>query len=84
VIKRLLAPGTRLTSADLVVPRHVALRFAGGGAPGRNRWKSQFVAAVAGELPRSAFRPPPTVRTAVLRLEWRCRPAPGDFGSAPA
>jgi 23S rRNA (adenine-N6)-dimethyltransferase len=68
LLKRLLAPGSRLVTAHLVVPRHVALRWANSGAPGRNRWRLSFDAAVAGTVPPTAFHPPPPGPTAVLRI----------------
>jgi 23S rRNA (adenine-N6)-dimethyltransferase len=71
LIKRLLAPGSRLVAADLVVPRHVALRWLGEQAPGVKRWGQDIVPSVAGKLPRSAFRPGSTGETVVLRLVSR-------------
>jgi 23S rRNA (adenine-N6)-dimethyltransferase len=71
LIKRLLAPGSRLVTADLVVPRHVAARWTGERAPGVNRWRSDFVVVVAARLPCSAFRPPPRREPLVLRFEAR-------------
>lgn len=73
LIKRLLANGSRLVTADLVVPRHVALRWSGDGAPAHSRWGRHFVARVSGSLPRSAFEPPPPCSTAILRIEVRAR-----------
>jgi 23S rRNA (adenine-N6)-dimethyltransferase len=71
LLKRLLAPGSRLMTAHLVVPRHVALRWAFGRAPGAHRWRATFDAAVVAGVPRAAFRPPPPGPTAVLRLTRR-------------
>jgi 23S rRNA (adenine-N6)-dimethyltransferase len=74
LIRRLLSNGSRLITADLVVPRHVAVRWTGGRAPGVNRWRKIFEARVALSLPRTAFRPSPPGETAVLRIERRNAP----------
>ncbi len=58
LLRRLLAPGSRLIRADLIVPVHVAHRWAIGRAPGDRRWRAQFDATVERRLPPSAFRPP--------------------------
>jgi 23S rRNA (adenine-N6)-dimethyltransferase len=64
LVRALLAPGSRLVAADLVLPRAVVSRFvATGGRP----W-----ALRAGlRLPRRAFRPPPRVDSAVLVIRRR-------------
>lgn len=69
LLRRLLDPGSRLVSADLVVPVPVAARWAAGRAPGARRWGWVFDARVVRRLPPDAFRPPPRAATAVLRLE---------------
>lgn len=65
----LLAPGSRLVAADLVLQRAVVRRYTQGrraGAGGR-RWSLR-----AGRpLPRHAFRPPPKVDSAVLVVRRR-------------
>ena len=71
LLRRLLAPGSRLLGADLVVPRHVAVRWAVGRAPGSGRWRRTFDARVVRPVPRSAFRPPPPGDVVVLRLSPR-------------
>jgi 23S rRNA (adenine-N6)-dimethyltransferase len=71
LIRRLLSNGSRLVSADLVVPRHVAVRWASGRVSGTYRWHQTFDASVRCPLPRSAFRPPPPGPVAVLRIERR-------------
>lgn len=71
IIRRLLSPGSRLLSADLVVPRHVAVRCAAGRGPGAPRWGATFDARLVARLPRSAFRPQPPGDAAVLRFERR-------------
>jgi 23S rRNA (adenine-N6)-dimethyltransferase len=71
VLRRLVAPGSRLVTADLVVPRHIAVRWSRLRAPGSVRWSQTFDARVTRLLPRVAFRPPPPGDTAVLRIERR-------------
>jgi 23S rRNA (adenine-N6)-dimethyltransferase len=71
LLRRLLSPGSRLVTADLVVPRHVARRWTGGGAPGARRWATAFVARTSGALPPDAFRPRAPAHPIVLRLERR-------------
>jgi 23S rRNA (adenine-N6)-dimethyltransferase len=68
LLKRLVAPGSRLVTAHLVVPRHVAVHWVGTGAPGAHRWWLTFDATMLTTLPRRAFCPPPPVPTAVLRI----------------
>ena len=55
----LLAPGSRLVAADLVLQRAVARRHASRRARG-------FRVSVGASVPRRAFRPPPQVDSAVL------------------
>jgi 23S rRNA (adenine-N6)-dimethyltransferase len=71
VLRRLLAPGSRLQRADLVLPRWVAHRWASGRAPGHRRWAAQFEARVGRSLPPWAFRPAATTPTAVLVITRR-------------
>jgi 23S rRNA (adenine-N6)-dimethyltransferase len=68
ILKRLVSPGSRLMAADLVVPEHIARRWADGRAPGTHRWGRVHAASIGRTLPRSAFDPPSTVRTVVLRI----------------
>ena len=58
LLSRLLAPGSRLVRADLIVPVHVAYRWATGRAPGHGRWRAHFDVAVGRRVAPSAFRPP--------------------------
>jgi 23S rRNA (adenine-N6)-dimethyltransferase len=74
VVRRLLAPGSRLVSARLVLPRHAARRWATQRNHGAGRWRQTFDTAVVAELPRSAFRPPPPGSVAILAIERRNRP----------
>lgn len=71
LLKRLLAPGSRLVSADLVLQRQVANRWARGDAPGVNRWFRHYDPSIGLRLPRKAFTPPPHVDSAVLVLRKR-------------
>jgi len=68
VVARLLGPGSRLLTADLVVQRQLARRWAEGRAPGAGRWGHTFDVEIVRALPRSAFRPPPRVDSVVLRI----------------
>ncbi|HEX5090934.1 MAG TPA: rRNA adenine N(6)-methyltransferase family protein [Nocardioides sp.] len=68
VLDRLLAPGSRLVAADLVVQRQLARRFVEGRAPGAGRWGRRYDVRVVQALPRAAFRRPPRVDSVVLRV----------------
>ena len=71
LLKRLLSPGSRLVSADLVLQRQVANRWVRGDAPGANRWFRHYDPSIGLRLPRKAFTPPPHVDSAVLVLRKR-------------
>jgi 23S rRNA (adenine-N6)-dimethyltransferase len=71
LLKRLLAPGSRLLSADLVLQRQVVNRWVQGRAPGAARWSRYYDTSIGIRLPRKAFTPPPHVDSAVLRIERR-------------
>jgi len=64
LLQTLLAPGTRLVAADLVLQRAVARKHASGAA-------RRFSMTVGLALPRSAFLPPPHVDSAVLIVRRR-------------
>lgn len=66
VLRALLAPGSRLVAADLVLQRAVVRRYVDGRAPGAGRWLRQFALRPGRALPRQAFRPPPRVDSGVL------------------
>jgi 23S rRNA (adenine-N6)-dimethyltransferase len=74
ILRRLLAPGSRLVQADLVLPGPVAHRWASGKAPGANRWILTYELEVTGRLPRHAFGPPAPGSVAVLRVRRRGSP----------
>lgn len=65
LLHRLLAPGSRLVAADLVLQRAVVRKHAAGGA-------RRFGVTAGLTVPRRAFRPPPQVDSAVLvvRRRW--------------
>jgi 23S rRNA (adenine-N6)-dimethyltransferase len=69
VVRSLLAPGSRLVGADLVLPRQVVRRYAEGrAAAARSR---HFTLQRGPTVPRRAFRPPPQVDSAVLLVRRR-------------
>lgn len=61
LLRVLLAPGSRLVAADLVLQRQAARRFAEAGVRAR-RWTVEL----GRPLPRRAFHPPPQVDSTVL------------------
>ncbi|HUY21804.1 MAG TPA: rRNA adenine N(6)-methyltransferase family protein [Acidimicrobiales bacterium] len=71
LVRRLLAPGSRLVAADLVVPRYVARRWVGPGAPGRARWTRSFTVSTGRTVPRRALHPPPPCDAVVLVVRRR-------------
>lgn len=73
ILRRLLGQRSALLTADLVVPTHVATRWASGRGADAARWGRRFEASVARRLPRRAFAPEPPGDVAVLRLERRWR-----------
>jgi 23S rRNA (adenine-N6)-dimethyltransferase len=64
LLRTLLAPGSRLVAADLVLQRAVAYKHASGAA-------RRFSLTVGLTLPRRAFLPPPHVDSAVLVVRRR-------------
>jgi 23S rRNA (adenine-N6)-dimethyltransferase len=64
LLRTLLAPGSRLTAADLVLQRAVVRRYASGAA-------RRFSLTAGLALPRRAFLPPPQVDSAVLIIRRR-------------
>jgi 23S rRNA (adenine-N6)-dimethyltransferase len=64
----LLAPGTRLIAADLVLQRAVVRKYAEGRAPRRGAGHRMSTGLA---VPRHAFRPPPHVDSAVLVVRRR-------------
>jgi 23S rRNA (adenine-N6)-dimethyltransferase len=66
VVRRLVAPGSRLIRADLIVPWHLARRWVEGRGPGARRWALSFSVSLGRPIPRSGFSPPPPSGVAVL------------------
>jgi 23S rRNA (adenine-N6)-dimethyltransferase len=71
LLRRLLAPGSRLTHADLVLQRSAARRWADGRAPGAGRWTRDYEISVKRGVPRGAFVPRPPVDGVVLAIRRR-------------
>lgn len=69
LLRRLLGRGSRLVSADIVVPAHTAARWASHRGPGPSRWTVEYRARIVARLPDVAFRPPASMPTSVLRIE---------------
>ncbi len=64
LLRRLLAPGSRLVAADLVLQRAVVRKYASDAA-------RRFTLTAGLTLPRRAFLPPPRVDSAVLVIRRR-------------
>ena len=64
LLRTLLAPGSGLVAADLVLQRAVVRKYASGAA-------RRFSLTVGITLPRRAFLPPPRVDSAVLVVRRR-------------
>ena len=70
LLRSLLAPGSRLVAADLVLQRAVVQRYADLGVSGGRR----FQLGRGQTVPRRAFEPPPRVDSAVLVVRRRGHP----------
>jgi 23S rRNA (adenine-N6)-dimethyltransferase len=71
VLRILLAPGSRIVAADLVLQKAVVRRYLEARAPGANRWLRHWTLHEGRSLPRRAFSPPPHVDSAVLAIRRR-------------
>jgi 23S rRNA (adenine-N6)-dimethyltransferase len=71
LLRRLLAPGSRLVAADVVLQRAAARRWADGHAPGAQRWCREFDVRIGRRIPRAAFTPAPAVDATVLVIRRR-------------
>ena len=71
LLRRLLAPGSRLVAADVVLQRGAARRWAAGQAPGAQRWMRDFDVRIGRRIPRHAFAPAPAVDAAILVIRRR-------------
>jgi 23S rRNA (adenine-N6)-dimethyltransferase len=69
LLRRLLVPANQMLSADLVLPRHAAMRWVSARTSRNSRWTAIFAVDIARSLPRSAFVPRPTVDSVVLHIE---------------
>jgi 23S rRNA (adenine-N6)-dimethyltransferase len=67
LLRLLLAPGSRLVAADLVLQRAAVTRFAAGAG----RWARGWDVRAGRPVPRRAFRPPPSADSAVLVIRRR-------------
>ncbi len=71
IVRRLMAPGSRLVQADLVLPAPVARRWASGRGPGAHRWTAIYALEVGARVPRAAFHPAAPCSVALLRIVRR-------------
>jgi 23S rRNA (adenine-N6)-dimethyltransferase len=58
LLRRLLAPGTRLVRADLVLPYPLARRWLSGRGTGAGRWARDYTVDLGRRVPTRAFTPP--------------------------
>ena len=72
ILRRLLAPGSRLVAADVVLPHWVGRRWARGKAPGAGRWSRDHTVGLGSRIPRAAFTPHATSDCTTLVIR-RCR-----------
>ena len=80
LLNRLVAPGSRLSAADVVVPRHIARRWCSHAAAGSRRWGGQFEVTLGLRLPARSFLPTAPRDAVVLRLRRReLSPRPGGI-----
>jgi 23S rRNA (adenine-N6)-dimethyltransferase len=68
LLKRLVAPGSRLHAADVIVPRHIARQWCAHGVDGSIRWGGVFEVTVGLRLPAHAFTPAAPRDAVVLRI----------------
>jgi 23S rRNA (adenine-N6)-dimethyltransferase len=71
LLGNLLGPRSQMFAADLVLQRAVVQRYVEGRAAGAGRWQGTWRLTTGQLLPRSAFRPPPHVDSAVLVIRRR-------------
>ena len=71
LLRRALAPGSHLVTADVVLPLHVARRWMSPSAPGAGRWFRAFDSEVVARLPPQAFRPAAPMDVVVFRIRRR-------------
>jgi 23S rRNA (adenine-N6)-dimethyltransferase len=71
LLRRLLARGSALYAADLVLPCGYVARARGGRMDGAARWAREYELRRGLTVPRRAFRPPPRLDSAVLVVRRR-------------
>ncbi|MGH3170466.1 MAG: rRNA adenine N-6-methyltransferase family protein, partial [Trebonia sp.] len=71
LLRLLLAPDSRMTSAHLVLQRAAARRFSEDGVRGAGRLSRRWELNLGLALPRRAFVPPPRVDSVVLTVRRR-------------
>jgi 23S rRNA (adenine-N6)-dimethyltransferase len=76
LLRVLLAPGSGMFAADLVLQRAVVRKYASGSAP-------RFSLTFGMTLPRRAFLPPPQVDSAVLVIRRQGTPSARRANRAP-
>jgi 23S rRNA (adenine-N6)-dimethyltransferase len=69
LLRRLVAAGSSLVAADLVLERAMASFYADRRS--RRGWQRTWSVSRGPNLPRRAFTPPPRVDTGTLRLRRR-------------
>ena len=74
ILRRLVAPGSALVRADIVVPRHTGRRWMAGEGPGAGRWLETYEVTSARPVSRGAFSPPPPSGATLLVIGRRRRP----------
>ncbi len=84
ILRRLVAPGSRLVAADLVLPRHTARRWCEGAVRGTLSWSDRFEASLGLRVPAGSFRPGLARDAVVLRLRRRTAPERGARVERPA
>lgn len=71
LLRRLLHPGSRLVSAQLVLDERAVRRWTGPGAPGAGSWADRFALYAGRPIPRRSFAPAPAVGSRVLVVRRR-------------
>ena len=71
LLRRLVAAGSRLVDARMVLQRQAAERWAQGAAPGAGRWARAYDVRVDRCVPATAFRTRPPVACAELVVRRR-------------